>query len=48
MDKVLIKLMVVNTLDSGWMIRSMVMGKKFGRMEQHILEITLRVKNKER
>ena len=30
------------------MISSMAMGKRFGIMDQNILEITLRVKNKEK
>ena len=48
MEKEYIILLMLNTLDSGWMISSMAMGKKFGIMDQGILEITLRVKNKEK
>ena len=47
MEKALIILMVINTLESGWMIRNMAMEKRFGQMEQNILEITVRVINKE-
>ena len=49
MEKALIIMLVVlNTLENGWMISSMVMEKRFGQMEQNILEITLKVQNKEK
>ena len=44
----IIMLMVLNTMENGWMRSSMDREKRFGQMDQYILEITWRVKNKER